>query len=158
MLQEAKTATVLYGHRLIEKEGVIKRGKRVTEIRMENGSVFRAPIFIDASYEGDLMAQAGVSYTWGRESVDQYGETLAGVRPKDPNHQFDFPVSAYDEAGKTFPEIQTDPRGELGVGDQKIQAYNFRMTLTDQPENRVPFPKPAEYDPMRYELLARFLA
>ena len=125
---------------------------------MENGSVFRAQVFVDASYEGDLMAQAGISYTWGREGIDQYGESLAGVRPKDPNHQFDVPVSAYDEKGNLLPEIQTGPRGELGAGDQKIQAYNFRMILTNEPGLRVPFPQPADYDPGRYELLARFLA
>ena len=135
-----------------------KKGTRITEIRMENGSAFQAEIFLDASYEGDLMAQAGVSYTWGREGVSQYNESLAGVRPKDRNHQFDFPVSAYDENGKVLPEIQNEPRGELGAGDKKVQAYNFRMILTKDPNNKVPFPKPPDYDAKRYELLARFLA
>lgn len=157
MLQEAKSAVVFYGHRLKEKDGLKKQGQRIFEIRMENGSTFHAPIFIDASYEGDLMAQAGVSFTCGRESSAQYGESLAGVRPKDPNHQFDFPVPAFDEKGNVIPEIQTEPRGNLGERDQKIQAYNFRMILTNRPENRVPFPKPDVYDPKRFEVLARFL-
>jgi hypothetical protein len=125
---------------------------------VENGRVFQASIFIDASYEGDLMAQTGVSYTWGREAMDQYGESLAGVRPKDPNHQFDFPVSAYDEEGNLLPEIESGPRGELGAGDRKIQAYNFRMILTDEKDNRVPFPRPRDYPPKRYGLLAHFLS
>lgn len=158
MIQEAGAVPVFYQHRLDETGGVKKAGTRLLEIRTENGRVFQPAIFIDASYEGDLMAQAGVSYTWGREGVDQYHESLAGVRPKDPNHQFDFPVSAYDEAGNLLPEIQTGARGELGAGDHKIQAYNFRMILTHERNNRVPFPKPSDYNAKRYELLARFLS
>ena len=157
MIQEAKTIAVFYRHRLKEKGAVKKRETSITEIRMENGSVFYAPIFVDASYEGDLMAQAGVSYTWGRESISEYDESLAGVRPKDPAHQFDFPVSAYDENRKLLPEIQKEPPGELGAADRKIQAYNFRMILTNDANNRALFPKPPDYNPNRYELLARFL-
>ena len=158
MVGEADRLTVFYQHRLKEKGGVEKAGEYITKIGMENGSVFRATVFIDASYEGDLMAQSGVSYTWGREGVDQYREPLAGVRPRDRNHQFDVPVSAYDEQANLLPEIQTGLRGELGDGDQKIQAYNFRMILTSDRENRVPFPKPPDYSAERYGLLARFLA
>ena len=158
MIQEAKTVTVFYQHRLKEKGAVKKQATSITEIRMEDGSMFYAPIFVDASYEGDLMAQAGVSYTWGRESASQFDESLAGVRPKDLAHQFDFPVSAYDKNGKLLPEIQKGLRGELGAGDRKIQSYNFRMILTNDPNNRAPFPKPPDYNPNRYELLARFLA
>ena len=158
MVEEARTVTVYDRHRLRVEGGVEKQDNRVTAIVMEDGTAFQAAVFIDASYEGDLMAQAGVSYTWGREGVMQYGESLAGVRPKDPNHQFDFPVPAYDENGYRLPEIQSGPRGELGAGDRKIQAYNFRMILTQEEENRVPFPKPPDYHPKRYELLASFLA
>src|SRR5262245_63958294 len=95
MVNEAKTIVVFLNHRLREKGGVKKQGTQVVEIKTENGQVFQATIFADASYEGDLMSQAGVDFTWGRESSAQYGESLAGVRPKDRNHQFDFPVSAY---------------------------------------------------------------
>ena len=158
IVQEVGTITVFYQHRLKETGGVEKPDQRIHEIQMENGSLFQASIFIDASYEGDLMAQAGVSYTWGREGMDQYGESLAGVRPKDPNHQFDFPVLAHDETGNLLPEIHSGPRGALGAGDEKIQAYNFRMILTDEKDNRVPFPKPRDYNPRRYELLALFLS
>jgi len=157
MVNEAKTIVIFLNHRLREKGGVKKQGTRVVEIKTENGQVFQATIFADASYEGDLMAQAGVDFTWGRESSAQYGESLAGVRPKDRNHQFDFPVSAYDENKKLLPEIQTQPRGEIGAGDRKVQAYNFRMILTNDPENRLSFTKPPGYDPKRFELLARFL-
>jgi len=157
MIQEGQTIAVFYQHQLKEKGAVKKREKSITEIGMENGSVFHAAIFVDASYEGDLMAQAGVSYTWGRESANAYNESLAGVRPKDPAHQFDFPVSAFDETGKLLPEIQKGPPGELGAGDRKIQAYNFRMILTNDANNRESFPKPPDYNRNRYELLARFL-
>lgn len=157
MIRESEAVSVSYGHRLKEKSGVNKAGNRITEIRMENGSIFHAAVFVDASYEGDLMAQAGVTYTCGREGIRQYGESLAGVRPKDPNHQFDFPVPAYDEQGKLLTEIQKAPRGKLGAEDRKIQAYNFRMILTDRPEDRIPFPKPPDYDPARFRLLERFL-
>jgi len=142
MVQEAGAVTVYYQHRLKDRGGVNREGKRIGAIRTENDGVFQAAMFIDASYEGDLMAQAGVSYTWGREGVDQYHESLAGVRRRDVNHQFDFPVPAYDQSGDLLPEIQTGARGELGTGDHKIQAYNFRMILTQDGENRIPFPKP----------------
>ena len=87
MLREAHV-TVLLGHALREKNGVRKNGSSITEIAMENGDSFTADIFIDSSYEGDLMAQAGVSYTWGRESSEQYGESLGGVRGETPKHLF----------------------------------------------------------------------
>ncbi len=150
-------ARVFYGQRLQEQGGVTASGGRVTAIRTESGDTFQAKVFADGTYEGDLMAQAGVSFTWGRESADQYGESLAGVRPKDRNHQFDYPVKARDEQGRLLPEIGAQPRGELGAGDKKVQAYNFRMCLSDDIDNQVPFPKPEGYDPHRYALLARLL-
>lgn len=158
MIQEAKNVVVYLNHRLKEKGGVKKQGTRVVEIKMENGGVFQATIFADASYEGDLLAQAGVDFTWGREGSAQYGESLAGVRPKDRNHQFDFPVPARDENKKLLPEIQTQPRGEIGAGDRKVQAYNFRLILTNDPNNRLSFTRPSSYHPKRFDLLARFLS
>jgi hypothetical protein len=157
MIQEAKTVTIFLNHRLKEKSGVKKQGTRIVGVTMENGAQFQGAIFADASYEGDLLAQAKVDFTWGRESSAQYGESLAGVRPKDRNHQFDFPVSAYDDNKKLLPEIQKEPRGEIGAGDRKVQAYNYRMILTNDPENRIPFARPTRYDEKRFELLARFL-
>jgi hypothetical protein len=156
MLADAKV-TVLYGHRLREKGGVVKQGAKLTRIITENGAHFDATIFADCSYEGDLMAQAGVSYTYGRESVAQYGESLAGVRAHTGSHQFAVDVPARDERGRLLPEISTEPRGEPGSADKRIQAYNFRVIATNVPENRIPWPKPAGYDPARYELLARYL-
>jgi hypothetical protein len=157
MIDGAGAVSVFYRHRLKENDGVIKEENRIDEIQMDNDRVYRAPIFIDASYEGDLMAQAGVAYTWGREGISQYDESLAGVRPKDANHQFDFPISAYHENGRLLPELQEGPRGALGLADRKVQAYNFRMILTNDPSNRISFVEPPHYDSNRYELLVRFL-
>lgn len=142
---------------LREKTGVRKDGARIVEITAVNGSTIRAKVFADCSYEGDLMAQAKVSYTFGREGTSQYGESLAGVRAVTPSHQFAVDIPARDENGKLLPEISPDPRGEPGSADKRIQAYNFRVIATDRPENRVPWPKPDNYDPKRYELLARYL-
>jgi hypothetical protein len=154
MLNEAKVE-VRFGERLREKGGVVKSGAAVQSIATDQG-VYRGRAFADCSYEGDLMAQAGVSYTWGREAKDQYGESLAGVHERTPLHQYLVPVSAY-ENGKLLPEVKAGPKGPLGSADKMVQAYNFRMILSDDPANRVPFPKPPGYDPHRYELLARLL-
>ena len=148
---------VLYRHRLREATGVRKTGARIIEILMDSGASFEARVFADCSYEGDLMAQAGVSYTWGRESTAQYGESLAGVREKTPFHQFTVDISPYDAGGKLLPEVSPHPPGEIGSADRKVQAYNFRMILSSDAANQVPYPKPPDYSPARYELLARLL-
>lgn len=148
---------VLVRRRLREKTGVTKSGTRLASIVTEDGSKFEGRIFADCSYEGDLMAQAGVEYTVGRESQAQYGESLAGVRDKTPLHQFLVRVSPYDANGKLLPEVDPGPKAPSGTADKKEQAYNFRMILSDDPGNQVAFPKPPGYDPHRYELLARLL-
>jgi len=148
---------VFLQHRLREKEGVRTSGTRVTEIAMENGSVFRARIFSDASYEGDLMAQAGVSYTWGREGISEYNESLAGVRDRTPLHQFRAAVSPVGASGKLLPEIMPRSKDPVGAADKRVQAYNFRLCMTKNADNRVAWPKPAGYNASRYELLARYL-
>ncbi len=157
MLQEAKVPVRLQ-QRLAS---VQKTGNRITEITMENGDVFRARMFIDATYEGDLMARAGVSYTVGRESDAQYGETLNGVRAETPLHQFSVPVDPYvkpgDPSSGLLPFIQTDTLGEPGAGDRCVQAYNFRLCYTRNPANRMPHKQPEDYDPAKFELLARYL-
>ncbi len=163
--------TVFFRQRLKEKSGVVKNGARISEFVTEDGTRFRAQVFADATYEGDLMAKSGVSYTFGREGIAQYGESLAGVRDRTPFHQFlikrvwqnpntavPVQVAARDARGKLLPEIFAGPKGDTGQPDRKVQAYNFRMCLTDDPANRVPFAKPSGYTPARYELLARFLA
>jgi hypothetical protein len=156
MLRDANV-DVLLGHRLREQNGVTKQGTQLTSLTTQDGTAYSARIFADCSYEGDLMAQAGVSYTWGRESSAEYNESLAGVRDRTPFHQFLVPVSAYDSNHRLLPEISAEPKGATGSADKKVQSYNFRMILSDDPANRVAFPKPPNYDPHRYELLARLL-
>lgn len=146
--------TVRLGERA---EAVEKDGARIISFATQQNT-YAAKVFVDASYEGDLMARAGVSYTVGREGRVAYGETLAGVRAHMPYHQFEKAVSAYDDSGNLIPLVQDAGPGEIGSGDEKVQAYNFRMCLSDDPENRVPIPKPTAYDPARYEILRRFLA
>lgn len=132
-------------------------GPRITSIRMKSGEVFEAKLFVDSSYEGDLMARAGIAYTWGREGMDEYGESLAGRREKCEFHQFKAKVSPYDANGKLLPCVYDGEPGEIGQADKKVQAYNFRICMCNRKENQVPFPKPANYDPARYELLKRYL-
>ena len=137
---------------------------RIASITMETGETIKAAVFIDATYEGDLFAAANVSYHIGREPASTYGESLGGqwqtVSWKDVYQFCRLPVSPYvdfdDPSSGLLPEIDTAPAGKPGEGDCRIQAYNFRMHLSDKP-GKVPFPKPADYDPKRYALLERFL-
>lgn len=156
MLKEAGV-TLLQRHRLKEKTGVRKNGTSIAEITMENGARFTGRIFADTTYEGDLMAQAKVSYTTGRESTKQYNEDLAGVRARTPSHQFAVEIPARDRNGELLSEVSAAPRGEPGSADRRIQAYNFRVVASKDPANRVPWPKPANYDVKRYELLALYV-
>jgi hypothetical protein len=149
--------TVLYGLRLKEEGGVVKNGARLVEIVTYDGARFRGAVFADCSYEGDLMAQAQVGYTWGREATSQYGESLAGVRDRTPLHQFMVDVPARDARGALLPEIALGPAGQPGTADRRVQAYNFRVIATDNPANRIAWPEPHGYSPARYELLARLL-
>ncbi len=161
MIREAKVA-VAYGERLDLEDGVEKKDGRILAITMESGRVFRGRMFVDATYEGDLMAKAGVSCTVGREPNSKYGETLNGVQAKllYPYHQFTREVDPYvrpgDPSSGLLPGVHGEPPGEEGVGDHRVQAYCFRMCFTDVPENSVPFPKPKDYNPLRYELLFRY--
>ncbi len=140
---------------------VKKESGRLTELVMENGKTFRARVFIDATYEGDLMAKAGVSYTVGREANGKYGETLNGVRAETPKHQFGVPVEPYVKPGQPesglLPFIAADSGTRPGESDRSVQAYNFRLCYTRNATNRLPHEKPPKYDPARFELLGRYL-
>jgi hypothetical protein len=140
---------------------VEKNGSRIVSVRMEDGHVFKAKIFIDASYEGDLMAKAGVTYTTGRESQDTYGELFNGIQFGHPAHNFKFAIDPYIKRGDRhsglLPEISSADPGRQGDADKSIQAYNFRFCLTKNSAIRKTFPKPANYDPARYELLGRYM-
>lgn len=148
---------VLFEQRL---ESVDKVGSRILRLRMESGAVFAARVFIDASYEGDLMARAGVSYAVGREGRAQYGESLAGVRAEEPfgGKQFQLPVPAHGEDGKLLRTVYGGDPGEPGAGDRKVQAYNFRLCLTDRKNNQAPITRPDDFDPTLYAVLARYIA
>lgn len=144
--------------------GVRKSGSRILSITMLGGQTYAAKAFIDATYEGDLMAAAGVSYHVGREACSVYDEKWNGVQVGVLHHRHHFGVLAKhvspyiipgDPASGVLPHVSAEPPGEFGAGDHRVQAYCFRMCLTDHPDNREPFPKPAGYDPSRYELLLR---
>jgi hypothetical protein len=145
-------------------QGVAKTDGRITSLRTLSGKTYRGRMFIDATYEGDLMAAAGVSYTFGREANAAFGETLNGIQlAHAKSHQFAGKVDPYvvegDPKSGLLPRIQDVPvGGQDGEADKKIQAYNFRMCLTKVAANRVEFPQPPGYDPKQYALLARALA
>ncbi len=143
-------------------KGVAKKDGRIASITMLGGRRYRGRMFIDATYEGDLMAAAGLSYATGREANSQYMETLNGVAKRMSRyHQFAKPVDAYvkpgDPSSGLLPGIHDGSPGKEGSADKRVQAYCFRMCLTDIPKNRVPFPKPDGYDAKRYELLLRIV-
>ena len=156
LLKEAEVPIHL-GMRLAE---VKKENGRIVEAVMSNGDRFRATMFIDCSYEGDLMAKAGVKYMVGREANARFGETLNGIRAETPKHQFLVPVDPYIEPGNPasglLPFVQNIPPGTPGDGDASVQAYNFRLCFTKKPENRLPIPPPQGYSAARFELLGRY--
>ncbi len=162
MLAEVKDkVTVVFGERLDRSaKGITKDGAKIVKIVMESGREFSGKMFIDTTYEGDLMALAGVSYHVGREANSVYNETLNGVQVGHSiHHQFVKNVDPYvipgNKASGVLPGINVNGPGEEFSGDKKVQAYNFRMCTTDAPENRRDWPKPANYDPRWYELLLR---
>lgn len=163
---------VIMEQQLDRINGVEKVGETIKAISMETGEVYRAKAFIDATYEGDLMAAADVSYIVGRESNETYSETLNGVQPRltdttmtgyysgnQIHHNFVDGVDPYVIAGDAssglLPGIDPDGPGTFGIGDRRVQAYCYRMCLTDHPENRIPFAKPVGYNELEYELLLR---
>ena len=154
-LDEAKTPVYL-NQRL---KSVTKTGPRITEITMENGRVFRAKMFMDATYEGDLLAKAGCSFHVGREANATYGETLNGVRASTPHHQFTVPVDPYVKPGDArsglLPHIQSGDGGKPGDGDKAAQAYNYRLCFTTDPKNRLPAQKPAAMAQAKWDALLK---
>ena len=172
MLIKEKKITIAYHQRLNRENGVVLINKTIQSIRMESGEVYIGKMFIDCTYEGDLMAAAGVTYTVGRESNSQYGESLNGVQTGKTGltlrntisrnayyHNFIDDVDPYVIKGNPksglLPFIVSEKPNIDGSGDDKIQAYCFRMTLTDHIDNKIPFSKPLGYNEMDYELLFR---
>ena len=159
LLREHKV-TVVLGQRLDLKSGIDKNETRIVSITMETGESYAGKVFIDATYEGDLMAKAGVAYHVGREANKTYGETLNGVQVKNSiHHQFVKKIDPYIKPGDPkrglVPRVHAGPPGVDGEGDDRVQAYNYRLCTTDRPENRRPWPKPVNYDEKQYELLLR---
>ena len=155
---------VLRDEWLDRENGVQLEGKRIVTFRTISGRTYKGRMFIDATYEGDLMAAAGVSYHVGREATSVYDEEWNGVQVGVLHHGHHFGnmqispyVVANDPTSGVLPKISDQPPGRRGQGDDKLQAFCFRMCLTDHPENRLPFPKPEGYDPDQYALLLRVL-
>ena len=163
---------VVKNEKLDREKGVIKENEKIVSLTMLSGNTYAGKIFLDATYEGDLMAAAGVSYRTGRESNSDYQETLNGVHTKLTdttmtgrparnaiNHNFVDGVDPYVVAGDAnsglLPYIDPNGPGVEGQGDKNLQAYCFRMCLTDHPDNRIPFEKPENYNELHYELLLR---
>ena len=144
--------------------GVERAGPRIRALTTLDGTTYEGEVFIDATYEGDLMAAAGVSFHVGREANRVYGETYNGAQPDVHHHAHHFhplAISPYvvpdDPDSGLLPRVSAAGPGERGEGDRRIQAYCFRLCLTDHPDNRIPFPRPPGYDPAQYEILLRVL-
>jgi len=167
---EPRVAEAVYG-RWVEESGVDVRycqyleavemdGQRVHAITLLGGLCVRARIFMDCSYEGDLLAQAGVSYHIGREANDVYGESLNGIQIQD-KHQFGYVVDPYviegDQNSGLLPQIEdVDLIGHQGEGDQRVQAYCFRVCMTDDPALKIDWQQPTHFDPAQFELATRW--
>ena len=151
---------VYRGERLDRENGMVKKGNSLKSITTWSGRTFAGRIFLDATYEGDLLDAAGVSFTVGRESNARYGETLNGIQTGNAvKHQFAGSIDPYMEPGNPesgfLPGLNQGAGGEDGQADRKVQAYCYRLCMTRVPENRVPFEKPEDYDEEDYELLFR---
>ncbi|MBL9146708.1 MAG: FAD-dependent oxidoreductase [Verrucomicrobiaceae bacterium] len=147
-------------------KGVEKSGERIFSITTLSGKTYAGKMFIDATYEGDLMAAAGVDYHVGREANSVYGEEHNGVQVGVLHHRHHFgavkeKISPYkvpgDPKSGVLPRVSAEDPGKFGEGDKKVQAYCFRSCYTNVPENRIPFPKPDGYDAGQYEILLRVL-
>ena len=148
---------------LNRENGIIKEQGKIVSLSTLSGKTFKGKIFINATYEGDLMASAGINYHVGRESTAQYDEQWNGVQTGvlHHNHWFWAKISPYkipgDPSSGLLYGVSAEHPGEYGAADNKIQAYCFRMCMTNHDENRIPFPKPENYDSTKYELLLRSL-
>ena len=151
---------VFFEHRLDKVE---KEGTRITKVSFENGNAARGKIFMDTTYEGDLMARAGCTHVAGRESHAAYGEKLAGIQigARQSPHNFQWMVDPYKEPGNPASGLIDGVSGEVfttadhGKADKRYQAFCFRMYAT--PKDPIPWPKPDDYRPERYELLKRYI-
>ncbi|KAJ3545925.1 hypothetical protein NM208_g2265 [Fusarium decemcellulare] len=147
---------------LRENDAVNRNESGIRAIRLENGDTISGKVFVEASYEGDLLAAAGITWARGREASTVYGESLAGVRGETLYRQIDVDVDPYVKPGEPSSGllygISDEPFGNPGDGDLHLQSYSYRLPLTDDPDNLVPFSEPEGYDPAHYELHRRYFA
>lgn len=156
---------LVYRDEWLDREtGVVKQSGKIISMTTLSGKKFSGKVFIDATYEGDLLAAAGVSYHVGREGNEVYNEEWNGVQTGVYHHRHHFkvlnqPIDPYwvpgDPSSGLLPRISPDHPGVKGEGDHRVQAYCFRVCMTNHPENRISFPKPQGYDSTQYELLVR---
>ncbi len=154
MLAEAGVA--VYTNQLLAS--VTMTNQRIVQMTMQDGTVFRAKQFIDTTYEGDLIAAAGVTFTWGREGTSVYNESLAGIRSPGGTYNYDPYLTAGNPASGLLPLVNATNGGTVGQGDQRLQAYNFRLCLTQNATNKIPITAPAGYSESQYELVRRYIA
>ena len=163
MVKEHKLE-VLRDEWLDRKSGVAVTDRRIVSIKTLSGKIFKGKMFLDATYEGDLMAAAGVKYHVGREGTSVYGEEWNGIQTGVLHHKhwFQKNIDPYvvpgDPSSGLLPRISAEDPGKKGDGDHRIQAYCFRMCLSNHPDNRIPFARPEGYDSTQYQLLARVYA
>ena len=154
MLSEA--GVPVYTNQLLAS--VTMSNQTITQITMNDGTIYQATEFIDTTYEGDLMALAGVTFTVGREGTNTYGESFAGVETPGGSYNYDPYVIAGNTNSGLLPFVQPGSPGTLGQGDNKVQTYNFRLCLTQNPTNQIPIAPPADYSESQYELFRRYIA
>jgi hypothetical protein len=161
MLGEAKVEIVYNKRLILKKDAVKKKNRKIQSIQMESGESYTAKMYIDATYEGDLMAKAGVSYTIGRESNSQYGETVNGIHPSkvvsvlSDGSSIDPYIKKGNPTSGLLPFIEPKPLGKTGDADNRTQAYCYRFTLSKDSLNKRPIEKPKNYNPLWFEIYAR---
>lgn len=153
MLAEANVS--VYSNRLLITATLISN--RITQITLADGAIFRAKQFIDTTYEGDLLAAAGVTFTWGREGTNVYNESLAGIRALGGTYNYDPYVIPGNPASGLLPLVNPNSGGTVGQGDLRLQAYNYRLCLTQNATNKIPFTAPTNYAEANYELVRRYV-
>lgn len=142
-------------------DGSVKmKGTRIMQATTaDDQRTWTASVWIDGSYEGDLIRFSGASYTWGRESRDQYNESYAGVRPHTTFANFlpNYPVNATVDNGTLAPYVSPDKLGPIGSGDLNMMGYSYRLCLTHNKNKQAPFFKPVNYDPNKFIILQRYI-
>ena len=152
----SETGVPVYTNQLIASATL--SGQTITQITMTDGTIYRAKEFIDTTYEGDLMALAGVTFTVGREATTNYNESMAGIENPGGSYNYDPYMMAGNTNSGLLPLVQPGSPGTVGQGDNKVQTYNFRLCLTQNPTNQIPIAPPANYSEAQYELFRRYIA